>query len=223
MLVDILVKNGTRDSIDLNMYVPTPIALPVAGPTMSQNVVNLLNNNHINFHPLHKLKRVSDKKTIEFENGNKTIYDVLVMIPPHQVPKIIKDSNLLGDGDQHWINVDRFTLRTKYKNVFAIGDVTEIRFDQTTTIPKAGIFAEGEAKIVSQQIINGIKNINSKKALKFDGKGFCFMEIGDKKAGYIDTDFYNEAGPITRLDPPSGEFYQKKLDFERSRLNEWLM
>jgi len=223
LINDILVKNATRESIDLNMYVPTPIALPVAGPTMSQDVVKLLNNNHINFHPLHKLKRVSDKKTIEFENGNKTSYDVLVMIPPHQVPKIIKDSNLLGDGDQHWINVDRFTLRTKYKNVFAIGDVTEIRLDQTTTIPKAGIFAESEAKIVSQQIINEIKNINSKKAVKFDGKGFCFMEIGDKKAGYIDTDFYNEAGPITRLDPPSGEFYQKKLDFERSRLNEWLM
>jgi sulfide:quinone oxidoreductase len=223
LINDVLVKNATRESIDLNMYVPTPIALPVAGPTMSQDVVKLLNNNHINFHPLHKLKRVSDKKTIEFENGNKTSYDVLVMIPPHQVPKIIKDSNLLGDGDQHWINVDRFTLRTKYKNVFAIGDVTEIRFDQTATIPKAGIFAEGEAKIVSQQIINEIKNINSRKAVKFDGKGFCFMEIGDKKAGYIDTDFYNEAGPITRLDPPSGEFYQKKLDFERSRLNEWLM
>ena len=223
LMNDILVKNGTRDSIDLNMYVPTPIALPVAGPTMSQDVVNLLNNNHINFHPLHKLKKVSDKKTVEFENGNKTSYDVLVMIPPHQVPKVIKDSNLLGDGDQGWINVDRFTLRTKYKNIFAIGDVTEIRLDQTTTIPKAGIFAEGEAKVVSQQIIHEIKNINSKKAVKFDGKGFCFLEIGDKKAGYIDTDFYNEAGPITRLDPPSGEFYQKKLDFESSRLNEWLM
>jgi sulfide:quinone oxidoreductase len=223
LMNDILVKNGTRDSIDLNMYVPTPIALPVAGPTMSQDVVNLLNNNHINFHPLHKLKKVSDKKTVEFENGNKTSYDVLVMIPPHQVPKVIKVSNLLGDGDQGWINVDRFTLRTKYKNIFAIGDVTEIRLDQTTTIPKAGIFAEGEAKVVSQQIIHEIKNINSKKAVKFDGKGFCFMEIGDKKAGYIDTDFYNEAGPITRLDPPSGEFYQKKLDFESSRLNEWLM
>ena len=90
-----------------------------------------------------------------------------------------------------WINVERFTLRTKYKNVFAIGDVTEIKLDQTTTIPKAGIFAEGEAKVVSQQIIHEIKNINSKKALKFDGKGFCFMEIGEKKAGYIDTDFYN--------------------------------
>jgi sulfide:quinone oxidoreductase len=224
LINDILVKNATRDSIDLDMYVPTPIALPVAGPKMSQDVVNLLNNNHINFHPLHKLKRVSDEKTIEFENGNKTSYDVLAVIPPHRVPQVIKNSDLLlGDGDQQWINVDRFTLRTKYKNVFAIGDVTEIRLDQTTTIPKAGIFAEGEAKIVSQQIIDEIKNNNSNKTLKFDGKGFCFMEIGDKKAGYIDTDFYNEAGPTTRLDPPSDEFYQKKLDFERSRLNEWLM
>src|SRR5919205_610439 len=72
LINDILVKNGTRDSIDLNMYVPTQIALPVAGPKMSQDVVKLLNNNHINFHPLHKLKKISDKKTVEFENGNKT-------------------------------------------------------------------------------------------------------------------------------------------------------
>jgi sulfide:quinone oxidoreductase len=224
LINDILIKNGTRDLVDLDMYVPTPIALPVAGPTMSQDVVNLLNDNHINFHPLHKIKKVLDKKTIEFENGSKVNYDVLVIVPPHRVPQVIKNSDLLlEDGDQCWINVDKFTLRTKYKSVFALGDVTEIRLDQTTIIPKAGIFAEGEAKVVSQQIIDEIKNNNSNKTLKFDGKGFCFMEIGNKKAGYIDADFYNEAGPTTRLDPPSDEFYQKKLDFERSRLNEWLM
>jgi sulfide:quinone oxidoreductase len=223
LINDILVKNGTRDSIDLNMYVPTSIALPVAGPIMSQAIVNLLNDDDIHFHPLHKIKKVLDKKTIEFGDGSNTSYDVLVIIPPHQVPQVIKNSHLLGDGDQRWINVDRFILRTKHKNVFAIGDVTEIRLDKTTTIPKAGIFAEGEAKTVSQQIINEIKNNNSDKAAKFDGKGFCFMEIGDKKAGYIDADFYNEAGPTTRLDPPSGEFYQKKIDFERNRLNEWLI
>ena len=49
------------------------------------------------------------------------------------------------------------------------------------------------------------------------------MEIGNKKAGYLDTDFYNEAGPTARFDPPTEESYQKKLDFERSRLNEWLL
>jgi sulfide:quinone oxidoreductase len=224
LINDILVKNGTRDSIDLNIYVPTPISLPVAGAKASQDVVNLLNDNHIKFYSSHKIKKVLDKKIVEFENGSKTNYDVLVVIPPHQVPQVIKNSDLLGDEDQRWINVDRFTLRTKYKNVFAVGDVTEIRLDKTITIPKAGIFAEGEAKAVSNQIINEIKNNNSNKAFsKFDGKGFCFMEIGDKKAGYIDADFYNEAGPTTRLEPPSHEFYQKKLDFERSRLNEWLM
>lgn len=224
LINDILVKNKTRDFIDLNMYVPTPIALPAAGAKVSQDVLKLLNNNHIKFYPMHKLTKVLDEKTIEFENGNKTGYDLLILVPPHQVPRVIKNSDLLGDKDQRWIHVDRFTLRTKYKNIFAIGDVTEIRVDNATTVPKAGIFAEGEAKAVSQQIIYEIKNSNGdKESTKFDGKGFCFMEVGDKKAGYIDVDLYNKAGPTTRLEPPSYEFYQKKLDFERNRLNDWLI
>jgi sulfide:quinone oxidoreductase len=220
LINDVLAKNGTRDSIDLEMYVPTPISLPVAGANTSLDVVNLLDGNHIKFYPLHKLKKVMDKNMIEFENGNKINYDLLIVIPPHQVPKVIKNSELARDGNQGWIDVDRFTLRTKYRDVFAIGDVTEIKLDNSITIPKAGIFAEGEAKVVSQQIINEITNNNS--SAKFDGKGFCFMEVGNKKAGYIDADFYNESGPTVRLDPPSEELYQRKLDFERSRLNDWL-
>jgi len=229
LINDILIKNGRRNLIDLNVYGPAPTALPVAGSTISRSVVKLLNDNNVKFHPLHKLKKVLDKKTLEFENGNKTSFDLLIVIPPHQVPPVIKDSDLLRDGDQRWIKVDKFTLRTKYTNVFAIGDVTEIRLDNGITIPKAGIFAEGEAKVVSQQIIDEIKNNNSSNnskkgdSSKFDGKGFCFMEVGNKKAGYIDADLYNEVGPTVRLDPPSAELYEKKLDFERSRLNEWLM
>jgi sulfide:quinone oxidoreductase len=222
LIKDILVKNGTRDSVDIDIYVPTPIALPVAGTKISQDVVDLLNNNQINFYPLHKLKTVSDKE-IQFENGKRINYDLLIAIPPHQVPQIVNKSGLLSDIRQNWIAVDRFTLRTKYKNVFAIGDVTEIRLDRTITIPKAGIFAESEAKVVSQQIINEITNNDKKGHPKFDGKGFCFMEIGNKKAGYIDADFYNVAGPITRLESPSEESYHRKVDFERSRIGEWLL
>jgi sulfide:quinone oxidoreductase len=229
LINDILIKNGTRNSIELDVYGPAPIALPVAGTTISRTVVKLLNDNDVKFHPLHKLKKVLDKKIVEFENGIKTSFDLLLVIPPHQVPRVVKNSDLLKDGDQRWIKVDKFTLRTKYRNVFAIGDVMEIRLDNGITIPKAGIFAEGQAKVVSQQIIDEIRNNNnsnnSKKAQssKFDGKGYCFMEVGNKKAGYIDADLYNEGGPTVRLDPPSAEFYEKKLEFERSRLNEWLM
>ncbi len=225
LISDILTKNGTRDSIDLEIYIPTPISLPVAGANISQDVVSLLDDKHIKFHPQHKLKRVLENKTLEFENGNKINYDLLIVVPPHRAPEVIRDSELLVDSNkQGWISVDRFTLRTiKYKNVFAIGDVTEIRLDGAITVPKAGIFAEGEAKIVSEQIINEItNNTNNNRIAKFDGKGFCFMEIGDKTAGYIDADLYNEAGPTIRLDSPSKKLYQMKLEFERSRMKEWL-
>jgi sulfide:quinone oxidoreductase len=220
LINDILVKNGTRDSIDIDFYTPSPIALPVAGPKLSQDIVNLLKDNHINFHPLHKLKEVVNKKIIEFENGNKTNYDLLIGIPPHKVPAVIKSSGLIKEG-QNWIDVDKFSLKTKYENVFAIGDVTEIKVDQTAIIPKAGIFAEGQAKSVSYQIIDEITNQSHN--VKFDGRGFCFMEIGNKKAGFLAADLYDVTGPITRLETPSEESYRKKLDFERSRIMEWLL
>ena len=221
---DILTQSGIRDSINVALYTPTQIALPVAGPKISQDVVNLLNRHNINFHPLHKLKRVINEKELEFGNGNRMDYDVLVGIPPHKIPMMVANSpGLLKEGE-NWINVDKFTLRTNYENVFAIGDVTEIKVNQYVAIPKAGIFAEAEAKVVSQQIIDEITNNNNKSQNpRFDGKGYCFMEIGGKKAGYITADFYNEAGPITKLEPPSQELYEKKIDFERSRLAEWLL
>ena len=91
-------------------------------------------------------------------------------------------------------------------------------------IPKAGVFAEAQAKVVNQQIIDDIENNKDKRSSsKFDGKGFCFMEVGSKKAGYISADFYNENGPVTLLEPPSKESYEKKLNFERSKVSEWLL
>ena len=222
LINDILVKKGTRDSIDIDIYTPTPIALPVAGAKVSQDVIRLLNDNHINFHPLHKIKIVLDREKIEFENGNMVNYDLLIAIPPHRVPEVIRSSGLIKQG-QNWINVDKFSLKTDYENVFAIGDVNEIKVNENMVIPKAGIFAEAQAKVVSQQIIDDIENNTNKMSSKFDGKGFCFMEVGDKKAGYVAADFYNEHGPVALLELPSEGSYKKKLDFERSKLNEWLL
>lgn len=223
LINDILVKNGTRGSIDIDIYTPAPITLPVAGAKVSQDVLNLLNNNHINFHPLHKIQTVLNMEKIEFENGNWINYNLLIGIPPHKVPEIVRNSGLVKQG-QKWINVDKFSLKTDYENVFAIGDVTEIKINKNVAIPKAGVFAEAQAKVVSQQIVDDIENDKNKQSSpRFDGKGFCFMEVGDEKAGYVDADFYHEHGPATLLEPPSDESYKKKLDFERSRVNEWLL
>jgi sulfide:quinone oxidoreductase len=219
---DLLLLNRTRQFIDIDVFSPTPIALPVAGPKISQDVVNLLNTHNINFHPLHKLKRVLEEKKMEFENGKVIDFDNLVFIPPHKIPSVVKNSPGLTKEGQNWIRVDKFTLRTSHEDVYGIGDVTEIKVNENITLPKAGIFAETEAKIVSLQIINEITKVHEEQTLKFDGRGFCFMETGHSKAGFIDADFYNEAGPITNLESPSEESYRKKVEFEQARMNDWL-
>jgi len=76
----------------MDLYTPTQIALPVAGPKISQDVVNLLNRHNINFHPLHKLKRVLNEKELEFRNGDRMDYDVLIGIPPHKIPVMVANS-----------------------------------------------------------------------------------------------------------------------------------
>jgi len=216
LINDLLVKNGTRDQIDIDFYAPSVLTLPIAGPDVSQRLVRLLNMNNINFHPLHKVKKVSNDM-IKFENGSNEKFDLLIVTPPHKVPTVIRKCEITKDWD--WIRVDKFTLKTMYDNVFAIGDVTEIVLGGMVTIPKAGIFAEAQAKVVAQEIIDQITN--TKTNSKFDGKGFCFMEVGSNEAGYIEVDLYSE-DPYTQLHPPSRESYRKKLEFEETRVKNWL-
>ena len=222
LINDILSKNGSRDSVHIDIYTPTPIALPVAGPKISQSVVNMLNDNDIHFHPSHKIKEVLDKGKIDFENGKRVDYNILIGIPPHKAPAVIRNSGLIKQG-QNYMSVDKHTLKTEYENVFAIGDVNEIKVNGNIFIPKAGIFAEAQAKVVSQLIIDDINtnNLSLSSSSRFDGKGFCFMETGNQQAGYVNADFYNEEGPAASLEPPSKESYKKKIDFEISRLKEW--
>ncbi|MGI0039726.1 MAG: NAD(P)/FAD-dependent oxidoreductase, partial [Nitrososphaera sp.] len=215
LIHDMLERNGTRKEIEIDVYAPAPIALPVAGPEVSREVVAIIERHGIHFHASHKLKTVSD--TLEFENGAVQNYDVLVGIPQHRVPDVIKSSGLAA-GD--WMAVDRKTLRTNFENVFAVGDVTEIKVGQLA-IPKAGIFAEAQAKVVAQQIADEINNRSPSAA--FDGKGFCFMETGNGQAGYVDADFFADPAPVVRLEPASQQNYEKKHDFERTRVRQWLL
>jgi sulfide:quinone oxidoreductase len=217
LLIDsMLTRHGTRSNIEIDLYAPAPIALPVAGPQISANVVEMISQRGIRFHPLHKLKSVTDDK-LEFENGSKADYNVLVGIPPHRVPEIVRSAGLV-EGD--WVAIDRNTMKTKFKNVFAIGDVTEIKVG-TMALPKAGIFAEEQAKVAARQIID---EISGRPAVAtFAGWGYCFMDVGNRRAGYLEGDFFNPAGPSLKLEAPSEQNFQKKQDFERTRIKEWLL
>ncbi len=216
MIDDMLAKNGTRSAIEIDIFAPSPIALPVAGPKISSDIVDMIGIHGIRFSPNCKPREVRDGE-IEFEDGRREKFDILVGIPPHIAPDIIKNSGLAAG---EWIPVDRQTLRTQFDNVFAIGDVTEIKIGQLA-MPKAGIFAEGEAKVVAQEIADELGGVKSQAA--YNGQGYCFFEAGSRTAGYVEADFYNAAGPTIRLEAPAEKHFEMKYEFERSRLKEWLL
>jgi sulfide:quinone oxidoreductase len=217
LIIDsILSRQGTRGSVQIDVYAPAPIAMPVAGPQVSASVVDIISQRGIAFHPSHKLMSVSDK--LEFENGSKAEYDVLVGVPPHRAPEAVRSSGLAEEGG--WVAVDKSTMKTRFANVFAIGDVTEIKVG-AAAVPKAGIFAEEQGKVAARQIIDEIEGRPTMAA--FAGQGYCFMEVGNGQAGYLAADFFNSAGPQVRLEAPSEQNFQKKQDFERTRVKEWLL
>ena len=215
IISNILARAGAGNS-QIDVYSPAPMAIPAAGPKLSATVVDTISQHGVRFNPLHKLKSVTESQ-LEFDNGVVKDYDLLIGIPPHRSPEVVRASGLTAGSD--WVPIDKHTTRTSIHNVFAVGDVTEIKVG-AIALPKAGIFAEEQGKVAAQQILNEIGI--GPTAASFSGQGYCFMEVGNRRAGYLAADFYNKDGPFFNLDPPSEENYEKKLNFERTRIRDWL-
>src|SRR5207247_10384339 len=75
--------------------------------------------------------------------------DLLIGVPPHRPPAVARDSGLAMRGE--WLSVDPGTLRASADGIFAIGDVVEIPLANGMPLPKAGVFAEEQAKVVPAQ------------------------------------------------------------------------
>lgn len=216
LLIDAMLrKAGKRNSIQIHFYSPAPITLPAAGPEISKKILELINSEKIIFHPSCKVKSVENKKII-FQEGSAD-FDLLLAIPPHIAPEVIYESGLAKQDNFIPINRD---CKTKYENVYAIGDVTSLKVTDTMAVPKAGVFAEGEGLIVAKNIISKIQS--KEKDVLFDGKGGCFIESGHDTASLIQVDMFSESGPSTKLTDSTKEHLNEKVQFEKERLSKWL-
>ena len=216
LLVDsMLRKREIRNSVQIDFFSPAPITLPAAGPEVSKQILDLINSEKITFHNSEKIKEVKPKKLI-FEN-NEYDFDILLAIPPHISPSVIYNSNLASEPG--FIPIDR-DCKTPFENIFAIGDVTTLAVTDLISVPKAGIFAEGEGITVAKNIISEIE-CNDKSVL-FDGKGGCFLESGRETASIIEVDMFTNQKPSTKLTESTSENLSKKINFEKERLSKWL-
>ncbi len=68
-------------------------------------------------------------------------------------------------------------------------------------LPRAGILAEEQGKIVAANLIHEIEGSTARQ--EFQGNGVCFMEVGDGKAAPVRARFYAEPNPTWESTPSS--------------------
>jgi sulfide:quinone oxidoreductase len=206
---------GVREQISLTVTSPQPMSLPIVGKAACSVIETELLFKGIEFFPNKKVQQIEAGRVL-YEDG-EVPYDLLVGVPPHRCPPVVKQSGLTGEGE--WVKVNPQTMETAHPGVWAIGDVTEIMTAVNMPLPKAGVFAEGQGKVVAAAIAARVAGAAPPDS--FDGYGYCFLEMGDGVARLVRGHFLAEGGPQVELAMPGPEHAQAKEQFERERLDRW--
>jgi sulfide:quinone oxidoreductase len=210
---------GVRSRCSIDVYTPEPYPMPTAGPLLGGAVADMLAERGITLHAKTTTERIEpDSREIVLAGGERVGYDLLLGVPPHRAPNVVRDSGLAAESG--FMPVDRGTLATPVEGVFAIGDVTTIPIAGEKFLPKAGVFAEGEAKVVARRIADDLGGRRS--GTVFQGKGSCFVEMGDGVAAFAGGDFYAQDEPKVTLRRPGRHWHLAKVAFERYWKRRWL-
>lgn len=200
---------------ELTVFGPPPIALPILGASGCAPLDGRLAERGITFLGGRAATEVT-ANTVRFATGEELPFDLLLAVPPHRCPGVLVDAGLAPAGG--WVKVDRSTLETGHEQVYAIGDATAIPLANGMPLPKAGLFAQQEGEAVAARIAARLRG--DEPLATFDGRGACFMEMGDGLASTISGDFYADP-PAVELSEPSAELRASKERFEMERLARW--
>jgi sulfide:quinone oxidoreductase len=224
MLIADFFRRRGRANVSVHLYTPEPQPMPVAGPALGDAVRQMLQQRAVAFHPSHKLTAVrGDARELLFEGQPPVTYDLLVAIPPHRAPGLVREAGLAGETG--WIPVDRQTLATSHDRVFAIGDVTTVPIpgrwkpDVPLMLPKAGVFAHAQALVVASRIAAAIRGAAA--TTSFCGDGFCMLEAGEDLAGVAFGDFFHQPSPDVRVKSIGRAWHLGKVLFEKWWLSPW--
>ncbi len=212
-------RKRMRHKVDFHFFTAEGRPMGVTPPKIGNAVKEMLEARDIAYHPSLNLTSVDSREEMAtFEGGKSMKFDLLFAVPPHVTPSVVRESGLTDKSG--WIAVDKRTLRTKYDDLFAVGDVTKIMLDMGKPLPKAGVFAHGQAEVVAHNIVADIQGTGEKE---FDGWGECFLEIGYGKAGMVRGNFYAEPTPDVKMRWPklSRIWHWSKVFFEKYWFWRW--
>ncbi len=210
LMHDYLLKRGIRNDCEISIVMPFGTPIPPS-PDTSKALLKEFEERNIKF-VAKKLVRAIDpsRKVAILDDGTEMPFDLFLGVPKHRVPAVVEQSGMTVNG---WIPVDKTNLKTKYPHVYAIGDVNSVG------TPKAGVFAEGAAKVAAESIIADVENKGTPDAYK--GNGTCYIEFGDGRVGKVNVDFFSGPSPAGTYTEASEELVADKQHFGSSREARW--
>lgn len=189
-------EKGMRDQVEI-VYV-TPLEGAFTKPVASQLLGHMLEDRKITIEPDFMIDQVDgEAQKIVSMDEREVPFDLLVTIPLNMGADFIGRSGL-GD-DLNYVPVDKHTLlSTKYDNIFAIGDASNI------PASKAGSVAHFSIDLFPENFVN---HVNGKPmTAAFDGHANCFIESGRGKGMLIDFNYDTEPLPGKYPIPGIGPF-----------------
>ncbi len=210
LMHDYLVKRGVRDACEISIVMPFGSPIPPS-PATSKALLAAFAERNIKFIPQRVVKAIDPLRRVAIlDDGNEMRFDLFLGIPKHVAPEVVLQSGMTEKG---WIPVDKQNLKTKFPDVYAIGDVNGVG------TPKAGVFAEGAAKIAAESIIAELNK--GEQPSPYKGNGICYVEFGDGRVGKVDVDFFSGPSPFGSYTEASADLVAEKQFFGSSRKARW--
>ena len=202
---------GLRDASEVSLVMPWPSPVPPV-PAASEAFLAAFAERGIRWHGDHVIERLdAGSREVVFADGHRLGYDLFLGVPKHVVPPVVAAAGLAPEG---WVQVDRQTFRTRYEEVYAIGDVTD------AGVPKAGTFAMGQARVVTAEIAERIDAEAETPA--YDGAGICYIGFGGGTVAQIGGTFRDGAPVHPVFETPSTANAEVKEAFRRAQARRWL-
>jgi sulfide:quinone oxidoreductase len=210
LLHDYLSARGVRSACDISLVMPFPSPVPPS-PDTSKALLAAFAERGITFLPKRSVHALDPARRVAIlDDATELPYDLFLGIPKHRAPDVVATSALAEKG---WIPVDSKTLATKFPGVYAIGDVTSVG------TPKAGVFAEGAARVVAQSLVAELTGGERPDA--YAGAGSCYVEFGGHRVGRVDVNFFSGPAPTGRYTDASVAMAAEKKHFGSSRRARW--
>ncbi len=218
LLEDYYSKKGMRDRVKFEFFTPEGNPVPAVGAEIGGKVAEFLKSKNIRYHPKIKVTEIRDGEA-RFESGEQISFDLLFCVPPHKAPKPVVDAKLTDETG--WIPVKPRTLETSHNGIYAVGDVTSLPTPKgyMPFLPKAGVFAHGQAEVVANNIAVEIKGRGKMK--EWDGHGSCFLEVGHGESAFVKGRFLAEPKPEIEFHMPGRVWHMQKVLFEKYWMRHW--